>query len=76
MPHFYWNRELHLQYRLGPAEAMASSEHHVIDFSALEKELQATLESDQKYQRENEAKLQALNQKVASYKEFRYQQRP
>uniref|UniRef100_A0A3P8WJ61 Dynein attachment factor N-terminal domain-containing protein n=1 Tax=Cynoglossus semilaevis TaxID=244447 RepID=A0A3P8WJ61_CYNSE len=43
----------------------------VIDFSALERELQTTLESDRRYQRENETKLRAINQNLASYKEFR-----
>ncbi|KAF7644541.1 hypothetical protein LDENG_00220140 [Lucifuga dentata] len=50
---------------------MASTEDEVIDFSALEKELCATVESEQKYRRENEAKVQAVSQKVASYQEFR-----
>lgn len=43
----------------------------VINFSSLEKELQAALEADRKYQRENDAKFRALNQNVASYEEFR-----
>ncbi|XP_072549730.1 dynein axonemal assembly factor 19 [Salminus brasiliensis] len=43
----------------------------VIDFSALERELQAAVEADKKYQRENDAKLRAVHQKVATYEEFR-----
>ncbi|XP_007482520.1 coiled-coil domain-containing protein 103 [Monodelphis domestica] len=42
-----------------------------IDFRALEKELQAALAADEKYQRENAAKFRAVEQKVASYEEFR-----
>nr|XP_020477329.1 coiled-coil domain-containing protein 103 [Monopterus albus] len=47
------------------------SEHDVIDFSALERELQAAVESEQRYSRENEAKLRAVSQRVGSYNEFR-----
>ncbi|ELR50843.1 Coiled-coil domain-containing protein 103 [Bos mutus] len=43
----------------------------VINFKALEKELQAALIADEKYKRENAAKLRAVEQKVASYEEFR-----
>ncbi|XP_007953438.1 coiled-coil domain-containing protein 103 [Orycteropus afer afer] len=43
----------------------------VIDFKALEKELQAALAADEKYKRENAAKLRAVEQRVASYEEFR-----
>ncbi|XP_038610498.1 LOW QUALITY PROTEIN: coiled-coil domain-containing protein 103 [Tachyglossus aculeatus] len=42
-----------------------------LDFRALEKELQAALAADEKYQRENAAKFRAVHQKVASYEEFR-----
>lgn len=42
-----------------------------IDFSALERELQAAVAADEKYQRENNAKFRAVHQKVASYEEFR-----
>nr|XP_010329777.1 coiled-coil domain-containing protein 103 isoform X4 [Saimiri boliviensis boliviensis] len=42
-----------------------------IDFKALEKELQAALTADEKYKRENAAKLRAVEQRVASYEEFR-----
>ncbi|KAM3597983.1 uncharacterized protein V6R79_012034 [Siganus canaliculatus] len=50
---------------------MASSQHDVINFSALERELQGALESERRYQRENEAKLRAVGQQVASYDQFR-----
>ncbi|CAI9181064.1 unnamed protein product [Rangifer tarandus platyrhynchus] len=43
----------------------------VINFKALEKELQAALTAYEKYKRENAAKLRAVEQKVASYEEFR-----
>ncbi|XP_048685758.1 Ig-like V-type domain-containing protein FAM187A isoform X2 [Caretta caretta] len=42
-----------------------------IDFCALERELQAAVAADEKYQRENDAKFRAVHQKVASYEEFR-----
>nr|XP_046270596.1 coiled-coil domain-containing protein 103 [Scatophagus argus] len=50
---------------------MARSERDVIDFSALERELQGAIESEQRYKRENEAKLRAVSQRVSSYDEFR-----
>ncbi|XP_006173164.1 coiled-coil domain-containing protein 103 [Camelus ferus] len=43
----------------------------IIDFKALEKELQAAITADEKYKRENAAKLRAVEQRVASYEEFR-----
>ncbi|XP_053217948.1 coiled-coil domain-containing protein 103 [Podarcis raffonei] len=43
----------------------------VIDFRALEKELEEAIAADEKYQRENEAKFRAVHQKVATYEEFR-----
>uniref|UniRef100_A0A665WPI3 Dynein attachment factor N-terminal domain-containing protein n=1 Tax=Echeneis naucrates TaxID=173247 RepID=A0A665WPI3_ECHNA len=43
----------------------------VIDFPALERELQMAVESERRYQRQNEAKLRAVSQRVASYREFR-----
>ncbi|XP_055752947.1 coiled-coil domain-containing protein 103-like isoform X2 [Salvelinus fontinalis] len=43
----------------------------VINFSALEWELQSAVEADNKYQRENDAKFRALHQKVGTYEEFR-----
>ncbi|XP_037665370.1 coiled-coil domain-containing protein 103 [Choloepus didactylus] len=43
----------------------------VINFKALEKELQAALTADEKYKRENAAKLRAVEQRVATYEEFR-----
>lgn len=43
----------------------------LIDFSALEKELNRAVEADKKYHRENDAKFRAIHQKVATYEEFR-----
>uniref|UniRef100_A0A8C5R9A2 Coiled-coil domain containing 103 n=1 Tax=Laticauda laticaudata TaxID=8630 RepID=A0A8C5R9A2_LATLA len=43
----------------------------MIDFHALEKELEEAIATDEKYQRENEAKFRAVHQKVSSYEEFR-----
>ncbi|XP_056157933.1 coiled-coil domain-containing protein 103 [Lampris incognitus] len=50
---------------------MDAREGELINFSALERELCAAVEADQRYQRENDAKLRAINQKVGSYEEFR-----
>lgn len=41
-----------------------------IDLSRLETTIQRAIESDQKYQRENDAKFRAVAQKVQSYEEF------
>ncbi|XP_072321386.1 dynein axonemal assembly factor 19 [Eucyclogobius newberryi] len=43
----------------------------LIDFRALEKELRGSVQSEQKYHRENEAKLRAVDQRVGSYDQFR-----
>ncbi|XP_006897890.1 PREDICTED: coiled-coil domain-containing protein 103 [Elephantulus edwardii] len=45
--------------------------NNIINFKALEKELQAALNADEKYTRENAAKFRAVEQRVASYEEFR-----
>ena len=42
-----------------------------IDFRKLEKELALAVEADAKYDRENSAKFRAVEQRVASYEEFR-----
>ena len=47
------------------------SDQNFIDFSALETELQASIESDMKYWRENDAKIRAVEQRVSTYDEFR-----
>ncbi|KAM4598745.1 dynein axonemal assembly factor 19 [Polymixia lowei] len=52
-------------------KVMERSEDSVINFSALERELRAAVEEDRRYRRENDAKLRAVNQRVASYEEFR-----
>jgi hypothetical protein len=43
----------------------------VLDFKELEKELKESIKQDEKYWRENDAKIRAVNQKVATYEEFR-----
>jgi len=50
---------------------MVSRREDTVDFNKLEKELADAVEADQRYWRENDAKLRAVNQKVASYDEFR-----
>ncbi|RVE59863.1 hypothetical protein OJAV_G00193190 [Oryzias javanicus] len=50
--------------------ALKMSQRDVIDFSALERELKAAVESERRYDRENETKLRAVNQGV-SYQQFR-----
>lgn len=50
---------------------MASQQRDVINFSALEREVQVALESDRRHQRENAAKVRAVEQRVATYEEFR-----
>lgn len=50
---------------------MASGEEENIDFTQLERELNNAIEADARYWRENDAKLRAVNQKVATYDEFR-----
>ncbi|XP_037647296.1 coiled-coil domain-containing protein 103 [Sebastes umbrosus] len=50
---------------------MARSERDVIDFSALERELQAAVELERRHLRENEAKLRAVGQRGSSYSQFR-----
>ncbi|XP_054615032.1 coiled-coil domain-containing protein 103 [Dunckerocampus dactyliophorus] len=47
------------------------AQRDVIDFSALEKELRTSVESERKYKRENDAKLRAVSQGVSSYQQFR-----
>lgn len=54
-----------------PSQALTMERNDIIDFKALEKELQAALSADEKYKRENAAKLRAVEQRVASYEEFR-----
>ncbi|XP_048685757.1 Ig-like V-type domain-containing protein FAM187A isoform X1 [Caretta caretta] len=54
-----------------PEGVFEMEETGAIDFCALERELQAAVAADEKYQRENDAKFRAVHQKVASYEEFR-----
>lgn len=55
----------------GIVGVMARSGRDVIDFPALERELQGVLEAERRYTRENDSKLRAVHQRVASYSEFR-----
>ncbi|XP_037332365.2 coiled-coil domain-containing protein 103 isoform X1 [Pungitius pungitius] len=50
---------------------MARSECDVINFSALERELQGAVESERRHERENDAKLRAISQRGSSYSQFR-----
>lgn len=50
---------------------MVSRKEDKVDFDRLEKELDDAVQADQKYWRENDAKLRAVHQKVATYDEFR-----
>lgn len=47
------------------------NEDEGIDFRRLERELALAVETDAKYDRENSAKLRAVEQRVGSYEEFR-----
>lgn len=42
------------------------------NLESLEREMAAALNADRRYQRENDAKFRAVNQRVGSYEEFRY----
>lgn len=42
-----------------------------INFNKLEKELMQAVEADARYWRENDAKIRAVTNKVASYEEFK-----
>jgi len=50
---------------------MVSRKEDKVDFNKLEIELANAVEADQRYWRENDAKLRAVQQKVATYDEFR-----
>ncbi|CAL9701226.1 unnamed protein product [Knipowitschia caucasica] len=43
----------------------------LINFESLEKELRGAVQSEERYQRENTAKLRAVEQRVGSYEDFR-----
>lgn len=53
------------------AGAMTRSVPDIIDFPALERELQGVLEAEGRFTRKNDSKLRAVHQRVASYSEFR-----
>ena len=44
-----------------------------VDVDKLEREMVSALQADRKYSRENDAKFRAVNQRVQSYEEFRYE---
>ena len=50
---------------------MVSRNDDAINFDKLEREVLNAVDADAKYQRENDAKFRAVNQKVATYDEFR-----
>jgi len=52
---------------------MVSRKEDKVDFGKLEKEIVNAVEADQRYWRENDAKLRAVHQNVATYDEFRYE---
>ena len=53
---------------------MAFKQADSINFDKLEKELQSAVDADAKYWRENDAKFRAIEQKVATYDDFKYEQ--
>ena len=55
---------------INPGMAVANKED--IDFAELEKELEAAIDQDTRYWLQNDAKIRAVNQRVATYDEFRY----
>ena len=50
---------------------MVSRKEDVVDFNKLEQEVTSAMEAEAKYYRENDAKFRAINQRVATYEEFR-----
>ena len=50
---------------------MVSRNEDRVDFDKLEQELNAAVDADARYWRENDAKFRAIHQKVATYEEFR-----
>ena len=55
---------------------MADPREDRIDFNKLERELEAAVESDERYWRENDAKMRAVEQRVETYEQFRWVQPP
>ena len=51
---------------------MVSVKEDTVNFDKLEEELYQAVEADERYNRENDAKFRAVNQKVATYDEFRW----
>jgi len=50
---------------------MVSRKEDAVDFNKLEEEVTAAMEAEAHYYRENDAKFRAINQRVATYEEFR-----
>ena len=50
---------------------MAALNKDEVDFAKLERNVFSAMEAEARYTRENDAKFRAVNQKVASYEEFR-----
>ncbi|XP_026275945.1 coiled-coil domain-containing protein 103 [Frankliniella occidentalis] len=50
---------------------MAVADKKDIDFTELERELEAAIDQDTRYWLQNDAKIRAVNQRVATYDEFR-----
>ena len=50
---------------------MAFKQANSINFDKLEEELQSAVDADAKYWRENDAKFRAIEQKVATYDDFK-----
>lgn len=53
------------------ADKPKSHDDESLNFDKLEKELNAAVNADQRYWRENDAKFRAVHQKVATYEEFK-----
>lgn len=52
-------------------QIMVSKHDDEVDFDKLETELNDALEQEQRYWKENDAKFRAVDQRVATYEEFR-----
>ena len=53
-------------------ERTESLQGHTVDLDKLRTELLAAKASEERYQRENDAKFRAIAQRVGSYEEFRW----
>jgi hypothetical protein len=76
MTHIYGNPVFHNFVQLTHVTVHShftdmEGEDDTINFIALEAELRAAIEDDAKYWQENDAKLKAVEQRVATFDEFR-----